>query len=664
MTKIKKIFITSGIGFIIILLTLFLIFIFQNKTDSISETFEDLGPAAKTLGLVGGQIGLNAQNEAILYVTTRSENPARLIIFNLDNEQIEDVLPIGSATIGWATAIDKSGNVYIGTRNRKRLAEVYKYQQEEKRIVKLITIPKESMVWSLAVDNDQLYIGTYPNAKVFLYDLQKEKLIDLGTAVSNESIVRCLAVGTNHKIYAGFGTHASFVVFNSLTWKWKDILLGRLKNESFVYSCSVSNGKLFAGTEPSGKLVVWDEESLRLEAIIDTGQATIDTIFFPENSRKAYLTTRPEGILFEYDIDTKTLKELVTPKYHHQTRFLGYFSGSLLGVSGSGYIWKYRLNEGSLTVYNLQELGVKGNSDYLVSMVNGPDGNLYIGGHRLLRSYNPKTNKEKVFWIPGEPQALGSDRNFLYMGIYPGAELWRYDPDKPYRIERDSAENNPNLIGRVEAGQNRPRGVFRVYKDKIFLGTAPYYGKLTGAVVAFNKKNQEIQVYKVFNHNVYALTVCSNKLIVGTSIYGEGVKPQAKEAKLLVYETEPFRKIFESIPIPSQGTIYSLTCLNKIVYGLTDGGYLFAFDPEQQSILWKQHYFDKVELWSSHAHPNLISTHTGIIYGTTGFEFFRLNPRNQRVTILKKAETGYLVEGRDGHIYLNIGKHVFRYRTH
>lgn len=650
---------------VILLILLFLTFC-GCKTDFTSENnfvFEDLGLVTNTLGIAGAQIGVNAKGEEVLYLTTREEYPARLIIFNLSDERVEDVLPIGNATHAWCVASDIDGTVYIGTRSGDKLAEVYKYQPRKTELIKLVTIPEETLVWSLAIDDDQLYIGTYPHAKVFSYDLQKGELIDLGAVAPGEWLVRCLTVGADHKIYAGVGAHASFAIFNSLTCEWENILPEQLTDQSYVYSCLSSNGKVFAGTQPSGKLVVWDEQNSGVEAIVDTDQTTIDAIS-PGDSESIYLTTRPEGILFKYNLDSQTLKKIAAPKYRHQTRFLSAFRGGLWGVTASGYIWKYGLRDDSLLIYDLQEMGVEGTSARITSMVKGSDGNIYMGGHRSLWSYNPKTDKKESFWIPGEPQALGSDKDFIYLGIYEGAEIWRYDPKQPYCIQGDLVKDNPVFLGAVGMGQSRPHGTLQEYKGQLFMGTSPYPGKLAGAISMFDKSSHEILAHEIPDGRIYSLTICGDKLIVGTSVVGEGLQSQAEEAKLIVFRMEPFSKTAEIVPILQQKTVYSLVCLENTVYGLTDGGYLFTFNSDKGEVLWTQRSFDRVQYTSSLGRPNLIVVDGGTIYGTTGGEFFQLDTVNRQVTILKKAETGYLVEGDDGCIYLNLDTNLFRYRPH
>lgn len=219
------------------------------------------------------------------------------------------------------------------------------------------------------------------------------------------------------------------------------------------------------------------------------------------------------------------------------------------------------------------------------------------------------------------------------------------DPDLSYVI-RESREISKHL----QPGQ------------LIILESTTYPGGLSGAVSMLDKSNCEILVHKVPNHSIYSLTVSNDKLIAGTSILGEGARSQAREAKLIIFRMEPFGKEFEIVPVPLQNTIYSLVCSENNIYGLTGGGYLFAFDPNKRQVLWIQRSFDRAQYMSSLGHPNLIVADGGTVYGTTGYEFFQLDTVNRQVTILKKAETGYLVEGDDGCIYLNMGTNLFRYQ--
>lgn len=633
----------------------------ENETVENEFYFDDLGPINNSLAIAGGVIGLNDSGELVLFLTTKEEDPARLVIFNIINNSIENIIPIGNAIHAWGTAIDKDGTVYIGTRNKRKLAEVYKYHPKEKKIISIFTLKGESMVWSLAINDNNLYVGTYPHAKVYIYDIQKKKLRDLGCVSPGEESVRCLSIGSNNKIYAGVGPHASFAVFDPSTHKWRNIIPRELQNQSYIYCCLSYEGKLYAGTQPSGKMIVWDEKSLSLEAIIDTEQTTIDAMC-PGKSKKIYITTRPKGIVFEYDVTSKHLTRKAIPKYRHQTRFICDYDEYIIGVSASGYIWKYGQGDNSIYNTNLREIGLEGASERITSMVKGPDGNIYMGGHRSFYSFNPKSGQKKYFWVPGEVQAIGSDNDFVYLGIYEGAELWRYDPKRLYSIHGDAQKDNPVLLGSVGMGQSRPHGIIQQYKNLCFLATSPYPGKLSGAVSMFDTNKSTVSVNKIINHSVYSLSICNKLLIAGTSIRGEGIQRYLNEAKLLVFRTDTFCKEFEIAPVPRQSVIYSILCVENIIYGLTDRGYIFAFEPNNGKILWKRRFFQKVQYLNSLGQPNLVAANDGFIYGTTGCEFFQLDRHNRRIKILKKTQTGHLVEGNDSYLYLNMGKNLFRCR--
>jgi len=638
----------------LILIIIFLPLVIKKKKNDKNYNFESMGTTISTIGITGAQISVNDKNETILYLTTRNENPVRLIIFNLNQEKIENIIPIQNTINAWAIAVDENNDIFVGARTLNKDAKIYVYKREKNAVREVVTLPNSSMIWSLVVSENILYAGTYPNGNVFSYDLENELLTDLGKVAENENIVRCIIVDKYNNVYAGTGTHAFFSKYDKILKKWNNILPNEAMLESFVYSCSRNNEKIFAGTEPNGKLIVWEQGKDNSEVIISTEQITIDSLC--STDQKIYLSSRPAGTIFEYDIKTKKIKELITPQPLYQTRLLSIPDGkNLIGISDNGYMWKYDINKKQLTTYNLMDFGVDGKSNYIFSMISGPDKNIYLGGHRLIRIFNLRTKKQKNIHIPGEPQAMGFDKNYVYFGIYPNAELWQYEFNN-----KKINEDNPKMITRIEQLQNRPHDI-KTFQNLIFLATGPEYGHNNGAITLFNKKNNEIKTEVVQNQSVYTLSICNNLLVAGTSIYGGYTNPKDEVAKIIIYDPYTLSKLYEVKISPSQETVYSINCLKNVIYGITNQGYLFAYDLKQKKFLWTKKYFKQVTYISSYARPNIIMHSDKNIYGTTGNYFFKIDTDGTDMTILKKGETGYLVEGYDKNIYLNIEGELFKY---
>ena len=106
---------------------------------------------------------------SIVYLGTKQENPARLISFNLITKEVRD-FDVPRAKQIWALDQYK-GNIILGTRNNKKEAELLFFNVQNKSFEHLINLPIESLIFDIDVLEDDILISTYPNAKVFSYNI-------------------------------------------------------------------------------------------------------------------------------------------------------------------------------------------------------------------------------------------------------------------------------------------------------------------------------------------------------------------------------------------------------------------------------------------------------------------------------------------------------------
>ncbi|UOK56298.1 hypothetical protein MGI18_15000 [Bacillus sp. OVS6] len=173
------------------------------------------------------------------------------------------------------------------------------------------------------------------------------------------------------------------------------------------------------------------------------------------------------------------------------------------------------------------ETQMEGQPIPLQSIGLGPDGNIYTSGYLSggFARYSPAENKITSFSGFGQAENMISTDKYLYLGVYSGGYIYRYDPDLPYEHDpsnADAAINPKRLFTLKPHGQDRPFG-FAEGDGKVFIGTVPDYGQLGGALTILDEANDHYEVFRnvVNSQSVISLQYKNNLVYGGTSVSGD-----------------------------------------------------------------------------------------------------------------------------------------------
>jgi len=229
---------------------------------------------------------------------------------------------------------------------------------------------------------------------------------------------------------------------------------------------------------------------------------------------------------------------------------------------------------------------------------------------------------------------LGSFDGKLYRCSYPEARLSVYEPGKPLRFG-ESEDANPRDLGPMGEGLYRPRAMVAGPHGKVLIGGYPDYGLLGGAIGVYDPMKNEKRVYRhvIRNQSIASLAYIEKLDLIagGSSIRGgTGTRAVEKEAKLLLWDPKEEKKIFEMVPVPEAKTILSLAVtVEGLLYGITDNGKVFVFDPEEKEI---RKIFNL-----GLKEPRDISLQLGPdlrLYGLAKEAIFFIDPRNDQVSLV------------------------------
>ncbi len=577
---------------------------------------------------------------------------------------------------------------------------------------------REAIVWGAYVgpgktgnlDTIYLSFGQY-RAPLFLLAVNPDtgQIRQFNGPLSSEMGSWGYTVDHENRIYLGSYYNAHLLRFDPKTEMWEDLGQPGGKSESFI--CKVTtgrDGKIWGGTFPSAKLFSYDpktgvtqnydrmdpdqfycyptagEEGLiycaiqfeKMDIVVFNPEIQTKTSLIPSEDRKPGRVSLVEGK------DGKVYAKISTSeKWFRIER-----GERLVEVPRSDIPFpKTSLPDGRqfsvidhtlLSIENpltkeKKEIPLRYDAagSYIFVVGTGPDGKIYGSSMLPLRLFvydpqgSPLINLGKAAHASGEIYSIGSLDEKLYLCSYPEGRLSVYDPKSPLKFG-DDIHSNPRDLGSLGEGVYRPRAMLAGPHGKIYVGGYPDYGLLGGAIAVYDPKKNEKRVYRhvIRNQSIASLGYIPHLdlIVAGSSVRGgTGTRAIEKEAKLILWEPKEEWKISEIIPVPGARTILSLAVTTGgIVYGITDHGKIFSFDPERAEVIkifnlgLKEPTETSLQLGAD-----------GRLYGLAREAVFAIDPRNDEVSLLTKPPVpitaGMAILGQK--IYFGSGAHLWEF---
>ncbi|RKX35032.1 MAG: hypothetical protein DRP71_05050 [Verrucomicrobia bacterium] len=215
----------------------------------------------------------------------------------------------------------------------------------------------------------------------------------------------------------------------------------------------------------------------------------------------------------------------------------------------------------------------------------GPDDRLY--GSSLLPEhlfrYDPRSDDLKNLGqcsvSLGEAYSFANHGQKIYLASYPAARLSVYDPEQPVNYGTEPG-SNPRDLGRPDDLSLRPYALLAGPGDRIWMGSAPDYGKTGGTLVSYDPGAGRFQSHGNIVTGCCPVSLCwlerQEKLLVGWSIEpGTGASPVALNGAF---------SFFDPIALESTGiTDFGLPGLFDVCSLLaTDDGLVYALLSRRQ----------------------------------------------------------------------------------
>ncbi|WP_054955659.1 WD40 repeat domain-containing protein [Paenibacillus dakarensis] len=583
----------------------------------------------------------------------------------------EQVIPGADVVTAVHTAPD--GRVYFSGGQL-----MFRYDPEARQVTELGPNPTNSQsVWELesSPDGKKIYGATYPDSKVFEFDVESETFRDLGTMMEGQMYARGIGV-TEDYIYVGIGSDAYLIRYDIQTGEKVRIPIPNEGEVNTIADVQVYGGKLLVRSGSSTLYVLDQATNTHIRTLL------YDSLVSPPSPHQSELIYYKRGTAFySYNLenDEVALIEGIPPlpmtafkAYTWVTLNEGPDKGQQVLAAMAAYTETMLYNPvtGSFRMATPQ---VDAKGVEVQAMEMGPGGKLYISGfQRGLTIFD--TNKQSFeATLPSfhQTEGMGIYKDKMYFGTYGGAVMYRHDPDLPLNYLNGSVEGNPNLAYDIQDNQDRPF-IMEAGDNKLFIGTFPGYGLLGGALTVLEEDvngevNASVHRNVVQDQSIVGVAYRDGKVYGGTSITGGfGSTPAASEAKWFVWDVASASKLSEH-PLSIPGLSREARVIGDLEWG-PDGllwgaadvdGVLFAIDPDTETIVKSKRLTPGANTGSMYRPFFLRWGQDGLLYTTAGRQLFVVDTETMESKILVN-EVSLAALGPDGSIYYTQGPNLFK----
>ncbi|WP_243299396.1 FIMAH domain-containing protein [Bacillus litorisediminis] len=628
------------------------------------------GPAALAAKIQGAAIG-----DGELYFATNG-SPGTFYANDAETGEVIFSQSVPGIDAVWGFTIGADGNVYFsGTYD----GILYRYVVSEQRLEQVGKNPSDEWVWELEASNDgKIYGATYPNAKVFEYDIEADEFRDLGSIHPGQQYARGLGVTDEH-LYVGIGTTAYLYQINRETGEKREITLPITGKETSVSNIWEYGNQLFVAYGTS--MIIMDVNTGEvLKEMNWQDQNTFDGLISspsPYDNSLIYFRNKNTGELWTYDLDTNETQpvepRIQLPSEVKNYKWITNQDGSkVLGIlhhhiEYSIYNPETNTLEVSYPKADMQGLAIQ-------SLEIGEDDNVYMGGYQGSMGVFDASAEKYILHErnPHQIEGIGFLNGKVYMGIYGGALIYKYDPNEPYHYTNGGPGNNPEMVYDIGDEQSRPF-TFTSGENKLFIGTIPDYGRLGGALTIFDSQTNEWKSIRhiVPDQSIIGLAYLEGMVYGGTSIFGGlGVEPTEQSAKMFAFDaaTEQYEVFDLGIESFQPEMIGELSIgpdqnLWGIAYGYMDGtitSVVFAMNPETKEILKSAELYPGVQRGSQWRPFFMRWSDEGLLYTTVGRRLTVIDPETMMSQQLIGDTVNLMDLDSEGNIYYAIGENLFK----
>lgn len=606
-----------------------------------------------------------AGNPQAYWVTAgNAQTTAMFQVTDIRSGQVVFAERLPEGVNSWAnTFSDALGTVFFATTE----GFFYSWKSGDEHVTQIPFPYAGEGIWRLASSPDGvIYGGTYPGGQLFSYDPATAVFENHGQIIPGETYGRALAVDEDY-VYFGTQPHARLARFDRETGEVLQIELpAEYANEMVVYDMTLAGGYLLLRVWKVNDLIVYNTATGQIDNIV---KAISDRAISPVDPTGPYVYYRrvSQGIV-QYNLET----QVETPLGWKPNAIPGTWAWiDMADPAFPGLSLSMTYYNGRVYVYNLQtkkskyisEAGLQGAPTPLQSLGSDSSGTIYAGGFLTppgIASFDPGTGTFTLLTGGGQVEGFGRFDDALVYGRYPGASLYYYDPAMPWSMGANPAA--PAVIGDE---QDRPQALVQV-GDRVAVGSVPISGRLGGALSLWDPATGSLDVTRnvVENQSIVSLAERDGLLVGGTSVNGGyGIDAVATQAELFVFDPVGGERLSSIVPVPGAHSINGLEFdENGTLWGIADGT-LFAAALDEASgtveVVRSEQLFALDR--SMYGQDREIVFVDGMIYATSGGALWKVNPITWTTQSLAGDGVMYLTQGSGDDLYFARGFELFRW---
>ncbi|MFF0450726.1 hypothetical protein ACFYT4_30800 [Streptomyces sp. NPDC004609] len=639
---------------------------------------DSLGIPLKDVLLIGGIVAPGPDGRPACW-NVSTGGPAHLNAIDPATGDVSVSAPLPGAQGAWTAVAAPDGAVYVGSYGSG--GRLYRWRGGNTAEDLGVPVPGENFIWRLAVDADgKVWGGGSPKGHLFRYDPDTGAVEDFGRPIADQTYIKSLACAGD-KVYSGAYSQARIAEFDPVTRTFTELPkppgLPSVDGRT-AYDIDIHDGRLYAriGSAFPSPMFVYDLAARAwTDEIPDAHGLNVSP---PGPDGGVYLIQRSE--LRRYDPATRQLTGtgLTFTGRVQNARSIGwadldlpdYPGTSLVGTLWRGAMFRYNPQTGA---YATLESKVRRDEPIeILALGAGGRGTVYAGGflNGGLAAVDTRTGKPDFHRFSQIESLLRSRDGSLWVGTYPEARLYRYEPGKTwsspeYSPGPDGTPDNPARAYTLkEHVQMRAKALVEV-GGKIVMGTVPDGDRLGGAIAVYDPDSGEVEVTRhvVEDESVFSLATAGGVVYGGCSVTGglSTTPPTRESGAVFAWHVRRSRKLWELVPVPGAATVTAvaigpdrklwgiagntvftispyarkvvrrvtvgagrgggdLAVLGRYVYASIDGNRIYRFDPWS----WKAPL-----LVVEHAHRRLIAHSDGRLYFSSGAELYRIDPRDR-----------------------------------
>lgn len=633
---------------------------------------EDLGEPLQDVLLIGGDVGPGPNGETVIWSAVSSQ-PATLNAVDPADGSVVASYPLEGAGGSWEVEVSPDGSVYVGTYSSSKL---FRWTAEDGLVDLGNPLSTATFVWTLDTDESGVvYGGTSPDGAVFSWDPATEEFRDYGR-ISESDYIRSLAVHDG-VIYAG--TIPQTWVFAIDAESGESTRLpdppGLDPSIEETYDVDVVDGYLyvrFGGAFP-GPMHVWDIAAGEWVDEIPAAHG----LQVPESGSNGEVYLIVDSRLNAYDPTTGVLTptEMTFTGRVQNTRGIGWaelddpdFPGeSIVGLLWRGLMFRYSPSTGH---YDFIEASIPGTPIPVTVLTEGVGERVHAGGFLSggFATMDRMSGEQTGFQRFAQMEAMVTVDDRTYLGAYPEARFYDFDPARPWHSPEYSpspnegdAENPRMLVNLLSESQVRA-GALTAAGDLVALGTEPGLDQWGGVLLLWDPATEEVVFQErglVEDQSIVSLTYHEGVIYGATSINGgyAATVPRAEQSVVFAFSVADRELLWQVAPVEGAGTVNDLTVDSDGLLWGTSGGRVFTLDPATQEVTLIEGVPDRAEFLEFNAHDGLLY----VDWGSNGLGW--LDPSTQENAIVTEMNPHAHMVDSLGQVWFSQGTHLYRFAT-